>query len=438
MSISSRTLREELEKSSTTPPPVSTTRRSIFTTKPSDNNEVKEQEQDTNIIQRPNTDNGNRAYENDQSQGLRNRKSQAETMAQARYQGQDHSSPKDTYVGITTNTKIEGEYQQPLNDIVIKKESTRTATTRSSSSSTTYAPTPSAHSQSSTSTTAQIQNHKLQSIGMIHTSIQEQIPISPPPQQQQPHQQQHYSTDTFAGKLLTILSHKFIPEKSHRSGATFAGFLSLLVLTMSNYMLGPMRDAAALKVGVTHIPILTLASTILALASSVPMGWLFEAPDPSRRGRIWGRVGLTRGETQGTSLALFLRCFAICLIGYAFSFKLMDLLANAWSGGDDDEDAAASEELDNAELFTMLEGENFLTYLSRAGSKVLGKFGKVFYVAFFLVVHLMKLHSISLMWGVTSEAMEYEEQAELRASRKMSETDDDVASGNGKSSKQTG
>jgi len=206
---------------------------------------------------------------------------------------------------------------------------------------------------------------------------------------------------------------------------------------MSNYMLGPMRDAAALKVGVTHIPILTLASTILALASSVPMGWLFEAPDPSRRGRIWGRVGLTRGETQGTSLALFLRCFAICLIGYAFSFKLLDLLANAWSNGDDDEDAAASEEIDNTELFR-LEGESFSTYLSRAGSMVLGKFGKVFYVAFFLVVHLMKLHSISLMWGVTSEAMEYEEQAELRALRKMGKQDDGVASGNGKSSKQTG
>jgi len=33
---------------------------------------------------------------------------------------------------------------------------------------------------------------------------------------------------------------------------------------------------------------------------------------------------------------------------------------------------------------------------------------------FFLVVHLMKLHSLSLIWGVTTEAMEYEETAERR------------------------
>ncbi len=33
---------------------------------------------------------------------------------------------------------------------------------------------------------------------------------------------------------------------------------------------------------------------------------------------------------------------------------------------------------------------------------------------FVLVVHLMKLHSLSLIWGVTTEAMEYEESAEQR------------------------
>lgn len=54
-------------------------------------------------------------------------------------------------------------------------------------------------------------------------------------------------------------------------------------------------------------------------------------------------------------------------------------------------------------------------------SKLLDKCGKGLYAAFFLVVHLMKLHSISLMWGVTSEAMEYEERAEMRAKRRERE-----------------
>jgi hypothetical protein len=37
--------------------------------------------------------------------------------------------------------------------------------------------------------------------------------------------------------------------------------------------------------------------------------------------------------------------------------------------------------------------------------------GQFMYVAFFQVMHLMKLHSISLVWGVTTEAMEYEDVA---------------------------
>jgi hypothetical protein len=37
---------------------------------------------------------------------------------------------------------------------------------------------------------------------------------------------------------------------------------------------------------------------------------------------------------------------------------------------------------------------------------VVNKFGKVIYIMFFLVVHLMKLHSLSLIWGVTTEAMD--------------------------------
>lgn len=50
----------------------------------------------------------------------------------------------------------------------------------------------------------------------------------------------------------------------------------------------------------------------------------------------------------------------------------------------------------------------------RACARVVNKFGKVIYIMFFLVVHLMKLHSLSLIWGVTTEAMEYEESAEQR------------------------
>mmetsp|Transcript_16880 Transcript_16880/g.31975 ORF Transcript_16880/g.31975 Transcript_16880/m.31975 type:complete len:927 (-) Transcript_16880:73-2853(-) len=271
------------------------------------------------------------------------------------------------------------------------------------------------------------------------------------------HQRQHvpptittsepsFSTDTWAGQLLIQLSRIFNRRQDHqdsrRSPATFAGFLSLLLLTMSNYMLGPMRDAAALKVGVSYIPTLTLVSTILALASSVPVGWLFEAPNPERKGRRWrGRIGLTRGETQGTSLALFLRCFAVCLFGYAFSFKLMDLMrlgvgsdgigssgasgASSSNDGvghlnqeDDVPPAFLMDELSHLLVWNHGNGETLITYVMKIVSFVMAKFGKAFYVMFFLVVHLMKLHSISLMWGVTSEAMEYEEQAEIRARKR--------------------
>jgi len=221
-----------------------------------------------------------------------------------------------------------------------------------------------------------------------------------------------FSDDTLIGRILTRISNRI---NRTRSPATFAGFLSLLLLTMSNYMLGPMRDAAALKVGVSYIPALTLVSTILALASSVPVGWLFEAPNPERKGRSWrDRIGLTRGETQGTSLALFLRCFAVCPFGYAFSFKLMDLWSD--SNGKKWNDDNDTEEILNLK---MEEGESIMAFVVKIASFVLIKCGKAFYVMFFLVVHLMKLHSISLMWGVTSEAMEYEEQAELRAKRNL-------------------
>mgnify|MGYP001987240000 CR=1 FL=1 len=61
-----------------------------------------------------------------------------------------------------------------------------------------------------------------------------------------------------------------------------------------------------------------------------------------------------------------------------------------------------------------------LALLKRILARIVkSRFGKLFYVAFFLVVHLMKLHSLSLIWGVTSEAMEYEEQAEKRERERL-------------------
>eukprot|EP00542_Grammatophora_oceanica_P017668 CAMPEP_0194034178 /NCGR_PEP_ID=MMETSP0009_2-20130614/6579_1 /TAXON_ID=210454 /ORGANISM="Grammatophora oceanica, Strain CCMP 410" /LENGTH=595 /DNA_ID=CAMNT_0038674973 /DNA_START=99 /DNA_END=1883 /DNA_ORIENTATION=+ len=167
------------------------------------------------------------------------------------------------------------------------------------------------------------------------------------------------------------------------SASTWIGFWALLGVTCANYMLSPMRDAVALAVGVDHMPKLTLASTLLAVVSSVPIGWLFEAPDPMRR-KLWKRMGLTRGETQGTSLALFYRCFAFLLLNYAVGFRFMKHIQS--------------------------------TDISQwAGTTLLTKLGFVNYVAFFLVVHLMKLHSLSLVWGVTTEAMEYEDVASAKS-----------------------
>ena len=107
------------------------------------------------------------------------------------------------------------------------------------------------------------------------------------------------------------------------AAATWIGFWALLHVTCATYVLTPMRDAIALAVGVDLMPQLTLASTVLAFRSSVPIGWLFEAPDPNRR-LVWKRMGLTRGETQGTSLALFYRCFASILLSYAIGFPLLE------------------------------------------------------------------------------------------------------------------
>lgn len=201
---------------------------------------------------------------------------------------------------------------------------------------------------------------------------------------QQASQRQHYQRPSFVPVyLVSILLEKVSRYMRHGdSPSTWIGFWAMLFVTCANYVLQPMRDAIALAVGVEHIPKLTLASTLMAVVSSVPIGWLFEAPDPQRR-QLWKRMGLTRGETQGTSLALFYRMFAFSVISYAIGFKLVDYFQSSNRVG----------------------GEAWSIYMT---------LGQFMYVAFFLVVHLMKLHSLSLVWGVTTEAMEYEEVAQKR------------------------
>lgn len=178
------------------------------------------------------------------------------------------------------------------------------------------------------------------------------------------------------------------PEGTNRStksgsstyqGVAVAGFAAMLWVSAATSLLGPMRDAAALAVGVQALPNLTLASTLLALASSVPVGWLFEAPDPTLTRRlVLRRMGFTRGDTHGTSLALFYRTFATLLIVYALVFLLFT----------------------HPSCTSHLLSSSTATTLHRAAN-----------VAFFLIVHLMKLHSISLMWGVVGQALDFEEQA---------------------------
>ena len=289
-----------------------------------------------------------------------------------------------------------------------------------------------------------------------------------------------FTPHSLSGSILTYISKKFVPtHRQHtHGGSALAGFFALLLVTCANYMLGPMRDAAALAVGVSHIPALTLASTVLALGSSVPVGWLFEAPDPRRR-RVWKRMGLTRGETQGTSLALFYRVFAFLLLSYALGFKIVDTYGGGGRNTTDNESGVAEEEEESAIVLVIsffirlmvgmgipvikilssceqfasdiiqrdifffsttsivatleLHSEESIPGLFlHAASCVVNKFGKVIYIMFFLVVHLMKLHSLSLLWGVTTEAMEYEETAEQRfrnEGRGMSGTTNTSSSG---------
>ena len=201
---------------------------------------------------------------------------------------------------------------------------------------------------------------------------------------------QYKSTSLYATLSKWMLRQHYTPFTT----ATWVGFWALSHVTCANHVLTPMRDAIALQIGVAHVPKLTLVSMFMAFCSSVPIGWLFEAPDPSRR-RLWKKMGLTRGETQGTSLALFYRCFAFVLLSYAAVFEIMHLFGSNEENGSQKYAWVAS-------------------ILRHLPTPLLQTLSLAMYVAFFLIVHLMKLHSISLMWGVTTEAMEYEEVAQKK------------------------
>jgi hypothetical protein len=225
---------------------------------------------------------------------------------------------------------------------------------------------------------------------------------------------QPYYRPYYASTRMVYAISKRVFQQEEFAVATWIGFWALLNVTCANYVLTPMRDAVALQVGVRHIPKLTLASSVLAFLSSVPIGWLFEAPDPSRR-KVWKKMGCTRGATQGTSLALFYRFFALSLLSYAAGFQIVDLVQNgnlswipplkSWFDTKSLHDETDPLQADTAATLSIISAMwAWIPY-------ILSQLGHVMYIAFFLVVHLMKLHSISLVWGVTSEAMEYEDVA---------------------------
>ena len=311
---------------------------------------------------------------------------------------------------------------------------------------------------------SQQQQHDLSRMDTVPTShhFDSYTPLHPPSLTYTTRNNTHQFSPTPTGHILSLLSNLTSRTTPH-SASSLAGFLALLLVTCANYVLGPMRDAAALAVGVRNIPLLTLISTVLALGSSVPVGWLFEAPDPKRR-RVWRKLGLTRGETQGTSLALFYRVFAFLLVSYALGFWMVErndggngarqqqqLSQHGEIGEMDGEGIVEESLLSWLGILTMrslsMAGlpmervlttfrplcqscNNISTHLSqsiqryqslplstlclRTISTGINQFGSIIYVMFFLVVHLMKLHSLSLIWGVTTEAMEYEENAERR------------------------
>jgi hypothetical protein len=209
-----------------------------------------------------------------------------------------------------------------------------------------------------------------------------------------------YFTSTL---FFASISKKLLPRYyTPLAAATWIGFWALFLVTCTNYVLTPIRDAIALQIGVQHMPKLTLASTVLAFFSSVPIGWLFEAPDPNRR-RLWKRMGLTRGETQGTSLALFYRCFAIILISSAVGFMSIDCFQARTTTTTDTSAVSLDDRLSRLQFVFALTGQTL-------------------YISFFLIVHLMKLHSLSLVWGVTTEAMEYEEVARRKSQMDSNKT----------------
>lgn len=211
----------------------------------------------------------------------------------------------------------------------------------------------------------------------------------------------YYSSTT----LLCDLSQRIF-QKEDFAVATWLGFWSLLFITMGVSTITPIRDAVALQLGVQHMPKLTLASSVMAFLSSVPIGWLFEAPDPSRR-KLWKKMGLTRGETQGSSLALFYRFFALSVISYAVGFTLVDYINNnsdSWSFLSNLSKHADTDSQHHSHYWWISLIREWLPF-------ILAKLGEIMYIAFFLIVHLMKLHAISLVWGVTTEAMEYEDVA---------------------------
>jgi hypothetical protein len=218
-----------------------------------------------------------------------------------------------------------------------------------------------------------------------------------PPRNNKNHFDPYYSTTDL---VYWISKRCFMQEDFCH--ATWIGFWALLLVTCANYVLTPMRDAVALQVGVQHMPKLTLMSSGMAFLSSVPIGWLFEAPDPQRR-NVWKKMGFSRGETQGTSLALFYRCFALSLLFYAVGFILVD-----WWHTENERESSAAITVDKNNRSDV---DLFMTYLWSWVPYLFSQLGHVMYIAFFLVVHLMKLHSLSLVWGVTTEAMEYEDVA---------------------------
>jgi hypothetical protein len=229
-------------------------------------------------------------------------------------------------------------------------------------------------------------------------------------------QKSEYFTPCYnATKIIHWISNRVFQQEDF-AVASWMGFWALLNVTCANYVLSPMRDAVALQVGVKNIPKLTLASSVLAFLSSVPIGWLFEAPDPSRR-KVWKKMGLTRGETQGTSLALFYRFFALSVLSYAAGFQIVDLIRDgglSW--------LPISGWFVSAQGHKTAGDDSFMSIVWEWVPYLISKLGKVMYIAFFLVVHLMKLHSMSLVWGVTTEAMEYEDVARKGQERKLGHT----------------